>query len=330
MRFYDISITDQSGTPIIIDGVPMRFTSFKNGVSTPGALNIEFDIPVVTEDIPAGNAFLKIWGIPLAILNKARSLNYANITIMAGMKFGLPLANAQAAAIPIRNGVIYQGSIFQAFGNWQGAEQTLDLIITTQLSATPQDAASKTKPFVFSCKAGATFADAIKQTMASAKINAVVAIDPSVVAAEPIIFTADTITTFAQTLNDQSIRVKKLPAYPGIKVAKTITGYSFTDNSSPGGGINVDFTDLIGQPAWQDFATVQMKTVLRSDIHVTDTVNLPQANVLNSAKAFSNLKESIAYKGTAWVKSVRHIGNFRQPDANSWVTVIDALPNING
>lgn len=103
MRFYDIQITDTSGTPVIIDGVTMRFTSFKNGVSTvstPGALNIEFDIPIVTQDIPAGNAFLKIWGIPLSILNQARSLNYKNIKIMAGMMPGPSIGERASGGDP--------------------------------------------------------------------------------------------------------------------------------------------------------------------------------------------------------------------------------------
>jgi hypothetical protein len=307
----------------------MRFTSFKNGVSTPGALNIEFDIPVVTADIPAGNAMLKIWGLDLSILNKAALLNYKNITIRAGMKNGLPLANEQANASPSRNGIIFQGSIFQAFGNWQGTEQSLDLVITTQLVARPQDEPKRALPLIFSCAKGQSFSEAISQAMQAAGIVSTIEISGSIVATEPIIFRADTLGSFAQTLDAQSRRMSGDPLYLGIKMVKSIDGYDFTDNTSQKSGVQVKFNDLIGQPAWQDFSTVQMKVVMRSDIHVADTVIMPQSNTLTTARAFSNLKEGIAYAGSGWVKSVRHIGNFRQPDANSWVSVIDVLMNTS-
>ncbi len=328
MRFYEIQITDTSGNVVQVGGVPMSFSSHNSaGGVNKGALNIEFDIPVVTYDIPAGNAFLKIWGVDLATLNQAALLNSKNITILAGMKEGLPLANEQVNQSPNRNGIIFQGSIFQAFGNWQGTEQSLDLIITTQLTPRPQEAPKKRNPIIFNCKKGQSFSDAIAASMQAAGISASVSTDGGVVATEPVIFQALGMSEFAQVLKVQSKRFSGASDYLGIQTCKTGDGYKFDDGTKQKNPISINFNDLIGQPTWLELLVVQLKTVMRSDIQVMDTVTMPKSNILNRAKLLGEVKEEIAFSGTALVKSVRHIGNFRQQDANSWVTVIDSILN---
>ena len=293
----------------------------------PGALNIEFDLPVLTADIPAGNGFLKIWGIDLATLNKASMLNAMNITIAAGMKTGLPLANEQVAAYPVRNGIIFQGTIFQAFGNWQGTEQSLDMILTTRLSPAPEIKPKSNRPIVFNCQAGQPFQGAISQALSLAGITSKVNVSPLLTPAEPVIFQCSNITTFAQAILDQSKLVMKNPNYLGVKTIKTVYGYDCTDNTVPGAPIGVFFNDLIGQPTWLDYLVVQMKLVLRSDISVGATVLMPPSIMLNKAKIYGVVKNDISFKGTGWVQHVRHIGNFRQQDANSWATVVDSIMN---
>jgi hypothetical protein len=326
MRYYSIEITDQAGLPVSINGKPVAFGSHDlHGNVFRGALNIEFDLPVVTADIPAGNGYLKIWGIDLSTLNLASTLNSKNITISAGMRAGLPLANEQVAASPMRSGILFQGTIFQAFGNWQGTEQSLDLIVTTHLSAAPQVAPVKNKPIVFSCPLGGSFQSSISQAMAAAGITSKISVSPLLTPAEPIIFQAGGINNFARSLMDQSQRIVNNPNYLGVKASKTVYGYQFSDNTTPGAPIGVFFNDLIGQPTWLDLLTVQMRLVLRSDITVMATVLMPPAISLNKSKVFGVVKNNIAFTGTGWVQSVRHIGNFRQQDANSWVTVVDSI-----
>ena len=327
MRFYDISITDTSGKVISIDGFDMVFTSFKNGRTIPSALNIEMDIPIVTEDVPAGNAYIKIWGVDLGLINKASNLNFQNIKIMAGMQKGLPLATQQANYSPIRNGIILQGTILQALGNWQGNEQTLDLIIMTRL-VTAQAEIAKPKPIVVECKTGASLQDAITAALSNAGINSIVKCDPGLVPSAPGLFAHyQNINLFAQDMDFHSKRIINRPNYIGLKFAKTSDGYYGTDNTQTADTpIPIEFNDLIGQPTWLNYNEVQLKCVMRSDIKVANTIKMPKSNIIQGK--FFAPKNDIFYTGTAFVSQVRHIGNFRQPDANSWVSVINVFPNI--
>lgn len=120
MRFYDIQISDPaSGTQLA------RFTSydFVNQATIPGALNIELDIPVAPYFVPDVSAYVSVWGIGLQNIAQARDFNNLAIKVYGGMKKGLPLAKPQQA------GLLIAGEIQQAYGNWIGTEQTLDLQI---------------------------------------------------------------------------------------------------------------------------------------------------------------------------------------------------------
>ena len=323
MRYYDIAITEQDGTLTKLGGNDAHFTSFQNGalggVTIPGALNIEMDIPIHSAEVPAGDAYVKIWGVDLNTINNALNLNKKNITIMAGMKRGLPLANLQVDASPIRNGIIFNGSVLQAFGNWQGGEQTLDLIIMSRLTVAPK---------TFVCKKGDLLSNSISKAFSDMVIRADVQIDSRLVAAEePIIFIIDSIENMAEQLYQTSKNIIKDKNYFGIRIIKTDSGYFVTDNTKPPPAtIQLDFTDFIGQPTWLTFNTLQIKCVLRSDIRVGNTITMPESNFTQGK--FFNPKDGIAMTGNAYVDKVRHIANLRQPDANSWVTVMDVIPEL--
>ncbi|HET8686463.1 MAG TPA: hypothetical protein VFM18_07340 [Methanosarcina sp.] len=331
MRFYDITITDQTGNTITLDGVdgpvPMHWASHKNGVMVPGALNVEWDVPTAAMDTPVGDSYVKIWGIDLLTLNRVSNLRWQNITIQAGMQSGLPLATEQAQAKPARNGIIFQGTILQPYGNWQGVEQSLDFVVTTQIKSVPTDIPSLKKLLVFDCAPNQSFASALQKTVSDAKIVSSINIDPRLVASERITFSADNAGRFGQQIAEQSINVLNDPTYSGVKMVKTASGYDFVDQSFTKTGIPVLFNDLIGQPTWIQYLVLQLKLVMRSDIKVGDTIILPKnTNIIQQAKAF-NPSENLEFTGTAWVQQVRHVANFRQADANSWVTVIDVIIN---
>ena len=46
------------------------------------------------------------------------------------------------------------------------------------------------------------------------------------------------------------------------------------------------------------------------------------------ASSYSQFRDAAAFTGDFLVSSVRLLGNSRQPDANSWVTVINAHPDV--
>ena len=355
MRFYRIEITDSSGIPVNLgSGLPMlaTWTSFltgsgsytpgligANGLTDPGALNIEMDIPVVSEDIPSGQGYLKIWGISLDMVNNASKLNYKNITIYAGFQKGLPLANAQILASPIRNGIIFKGSIYQAFGNWQGNEQTIEMFLGPQLS--PNTKPGQNTPLILTCPIGADYGNSIQNALQLAGITVdSLSISPLLsTAILPAFGSHTTLFDFATAIKSASkAALSFVPGYDGIKIIRkhpnSVTNLPVvivTDNAAPPTSIpvNIHFSDLIGQPVWLDFNTLQFKLMMRSDISIGMQINFPTAAIfaVNTAQSESQFKNGIAYSGSAYVNAVRYVGNFRQETGDSWITIVDCFPN---
>ena len=157
MRFYQIDFTNpKTGDKVLPSSLGgMGITSLlSDGTPNPAALNIEFDIPFLNFANPNKNAWLRIWGLSLKDIGAALDLNDINVLITAGMSKGLPLAN------PTQQGVLLKGSVFQAYGNWIGTDQTLDMNFQ---AANTTDLAVLNYPFLW--KKGTTLATAIKQTL---------------------------------------------------------------------------------------------------------------------------------------------------------------------
>jgi hypothetical protein len=308
-----------------------------NGLTDPGALNIEMDIPVVSEDIPSGQGYLKIWGISLDMVNNASKLNYKNITIYAGFQKGLPLANAQILASPVRNGIIFKGSIYQAFGNWQGNEQTIEMFLGPQLS--PNTKPGQNTPMILTCPIGANYGSSIRSALELAGITVdSLSISPSLsTAILPAIGSHPTLFDFATAIKSASkATLSFVPGYDGIKIIRkqpnsvtSLPMVTVTDNTAPptSAPISINFSDMIGQPVWLDFNTLQLKLMMRSDISIGMQVLLPPNYAILTAQSQSQLKNGIAYTGTAYVNAVRYIGNFRQETGDSWITIVDCFPN---
>ena len=75
------------------------------------------------------NCWVRIWGIGLQDISQAQYLPNQPFSMMGGMSTGLPLAN------PGEAGPLGGGTIYQAFGNWIGTEQTLDIISVASSSS---------------------------------------------------------------------------------------------------------------------------------------------------------------------------------------------------
>lgn len=329
MRFYHVEITDESGAVVNLGNGPMSFSTHNDfGIFKPGALGIEFDLPVFAADVPAGDGLVKIYGVDLETLNQASILNLKNIRIEAGMMPGFPLATEQAQAKPSRRGVIFEGSIKQAFGTWQGTEQSLDMLVSVQLTSKPKETPAEARPLLFNCAKGGNFSDAIGKAMNAAGIDAQIVVDSRLVCSEALMFRASNMQDFALALKRQSKQIIKDANYQGIYVVRRVGGYDFVDNSGDALAIAVMFNDLIGQPVWHDVIKAQMKLVMRSDIAVGSTVQMPKEYIaVNRARILGSVRDQITFVGTAFVDRVRHVGNSRQPDANSWVTIVDVVLN---
>lgn len=339
MRFYNIVITDKNGNVQVPNAQAGAFTatpasanastwtSFVNGQTLPGALNIELDIPIAGYAEPQGNAWLRVWGIPLVQIAQSANLNNMNIAIYAGMQKGLPLAKPQQA------GLIIQGQIFQSFGNWRGVDMTLDFVLYPSGGTL-----TAPKNIVLNWKAGTPLSQALNATLQIAfpGFKIVIAVSPNLVLAHDEVSFHGTLSQFAQFLNGITRPIVG-GTYPGVDIAvygNTITAFDLTQpfgNTTLSKPNQIAFEDMIGQPTWIGPQQINLQLVMRHDINVGDYIKLPPGiaspyalTTVAAAVPNTPARNKTSFSGVFNVMDVHHFGNFRQADATSWNTTVNA------
>jgi hypothetical protein len=325
---------------IQIDGGP-TFTSFPNGMNDPGALQVELDIPIAALASPAfAGAAVKIYGIPLSMISQANNLRFKNIKVYGGFKAGLPLAN------PAQSGLLVQGYIFQSFGNWIGTEQSLVLVILAGAAPANTSAPATPPNLVFNMPKGTSMATAIQKTLADAYPNmtANINISPNLTLLADEQHVASSQQEFGRYIMRTSKGIITTAGYSGVEIVPKGNTFNVFDNitppkpasttagSSTAGSTQaaspaktIAFQDLIGQPTWLESPNIQFKCPMRADINIGDMVTLPQTQTTNSIGSGSSLiNQNVAFQGSFFINSIRHVGNFRQANADAWVTVFDA------
>jgi hypothetical protein len=324
MRYYTIIISDpQSGKEF------QRYSSFQNGQTLAGALDIEFDIPVVPFAAPMGVPYVRVWGIPLAQISQSNNLVGKRIQVFGGMQKGLPLAN------PNQNGLLVQGFIQQALGNWVGNDMTLDMFIAT--AATPANLALNDSAdsalddvvpnIVLNWKANTPLAQAIEDTLTTAYpgFSVDIAISDDLVRAEDQWGFYSSLTEFSQWVKMTSLDIVG-DNYAGVDITVRDKVFVVRDGTTETPPKLIAFQDLVGQPTWIDSPFINIKLVMRADLQVWDFIKLPEKGVLavTTPQAVSQFRNLPTFKGVFFISRVRHVGHYRQPTAESWVTVVDA------
>ena len=366
MRYYDLQILPANG------GAAVRhWTSHPNGPQSapdPGALNVEFDLVIMPFAQASGGSgsadystsFIRVWGIPIADISQASNLSAPTNDIFTykailkgGMGKGLPLAN------PAQIDTLVQGSVWRAIGNWVGTSMTLDLYISSPKAPTAPSysntnvARSPINNFTFDWKQGKPIATAIAATLKAAYPEIQVLIDVSSALVKGndefgIYGTVQEFTNYIQSVT-KSVLGPGDPTYQGVTIAPRDGGVVAYDSKGGDNGgaktpqyktVNISFLDLIGQPTWLDNQIIQVTTVMRGDIQINDTITMPVTlttvspagiNKSNSG-TFNQARFSSQFQGNWQVRTVRQVGNYKQPHATSWVTVIEAINNkgVNG
>ena len=324
MRYYNIVLTNSTTgaqiLPASLQGLPLS-SLLPNGQVNTSALNIELDLPVGPMHAPIGQGIVKIWGISLAEIGSAYNLNDNLISVYAGMSKGLPLANPSQARLLIK------GKIFQAFGNWQGTEQSIDLIFYPD-GGTNADP----KNFALNWQAGTPLATALSGALTTGLPNAKQQINLSPrltlnYAVQGVYGTLNNLSTWANSFSQSIITDAN---YPGVTITYDGTTVKVTDQTTPPPNVTaIEFTDLLGQPTWIGSQTIQFKTVMRGDINLQDVVSLPQGPTIVTAASLSrflNIQDKTSFTGNYVVQEIHHYGNFRQPDGASWNTTFNARP----
>lgn len=322
MRFYSIDITNpKTGKPVLPSSLKgRRITSLlDNGNYNPSALNIEFDIPEFLANAPDSNAWVRIWGLSLQDI-MVPDVNDMLIKISLGMSKGLPLAN------PSQQGVVLDGQIFQAYGNWVGTDMTLDLQFVPASGSN-----TDLKNLTFSWRAGTSLESMIRQTLTTAfpTRKQIIQISQKLVLPNSEAGYYASLIQFAQYVEGISKAIIGGTAYPGIKISDDGTTIKVWDSTvaPPDDQIKtIDFKDMIGQPTWLAPGVISVKLVLRGDLSLGQIIKMPKSLITTTGAAFLRFQDKSAQTGKFMISQIHHYGNFRQPDAASWNTTIQANP----
>ena len=321
MRYYDILITDPVG-----GAPPIHISSLNDDGSTnPNARSIDLDIPVGPMHSPQSGAYVRIWGVAISDISQSQQLNDRHIVVSGGMAKGLPLA------VPSQRGVLVEGKIYQAFGNWLGTQQSLDIVIYPDVGTY-----DKPTQILFNWKAGQQLSDAVTASIGLAFPGASVTnsgICPSLAISQNQIGVFGSLRQLAEYVQKKSSAMAPPTtsgaSYSGLQICSSGSGFRLIDNyGSASNPVNLLFTDLIGQPTWIDLVTIQISTVMRGDISVGDYLMMPPSQLTTSPASGSRFRQQSIFSGLVQVIGkglIRHVGSFRQPDAMSWITTINAV-----
>ena len=316
MRFYEITISPSSQSPTAF--TPITYTSLKpNGTNNGAALRVDLDIYQALFNQPAQAAVMTIYGVPFSDINQAANFNLADVSISLGMSKGLPITTP-------RNGLIINGTILQAYGNWQGTDVRLSLIIV----AKGLDQATNAN-LSFNWAKGTSLQSAITnclQTAYGQSININGTISANLIAPETQPGKFSNLRQLSNYVFDASKAINPSPSYRGVSLGYTSNGFLMLDGTDTSAEPKqIEYVDIIGNLTWKDIATIQAKLVMRNDLNIGDVIKFPlYAPTVNVALQSGGGRGKISFDGTFTVIQVRHVGSSRQANADSWVTIIDA------
>jgi hypothetical protein len=317
MRYYSITISPTSQSKQF---TALTYTTLPQGNTIPdgGALQCDIDIFQTLFHQPSQIASIILHGISFQDLNQSANWNGAQITVAIGMSAGLPFAN------PFQQGQIINGTIYQSFGNWQGNQVSLNLLIIPSTINPSQDV-----NLSFNWIKGTTLESAVRTTLGIAYPALTISgsFNANLVYTETQPGQYMNLKTFAQTINTISKQIITDPTYTGVGINVTVGGFNLVDNTVPAQKTtNINFTDLVGNLTWIDIATIQAKLVMRADLNIGDYIIFPTgAPATNTATGFGQLRNLVSFDGKFLINSIRHVGSSRQPSADSWVTIVDCV-----
>jgi hypothetical protein len=323
MRYYKIVISPPSGSGST-GFAPITYSTLNSTGGTNGsALQVDLDLFQTWYHQPAQNGFVRISGVDFKQIRQTANLNpsgtnYCSIQIYVGMAKGLPYAN------PNQAGLIINGSILQAFGNWQGNQTSLDLIVIPS-TYVPDTSINLTCNWLKSENLQQAITNTLNTAYPGIPVNGTISSD--------LLYTEDQVGqyanlyAFSEYVNQVSRQIKPKDNYLGVSIASTSSGFLLFDGTQPTAKtIKINFQDIVGNITWIDTFTIQAKLVMRADMDVGTLVQFPTGiPFINTAGSYSQFRTNISFNGIFSINSVRHVGNSRQPDGNSWVTIIECV-----
>ena len=353
MRYYAIKI---DGAPAnIFPPVPgafvsgAQFCSVVNGKHDPGALDVQFDIPIGSDSAVnvVQGAFVKIRGISLPMISQAANLTNMPVSVYGGMSAGLPLANAQLGHL-VNQGLLMKGTTQVVFGNWQGNETSLDFFFGHGVpGGGPSASAVKggtgnpylPKNHIWNWPKNTPMDSAIKNMLSTVYtgFNINVKVSPQLKLPYNDLGFYPSAKVVSQYLHSISMSIlgKTIPNYKGVHVTFKGNNINVEDGTqapiSPAGQIS--YIDLVGQPTWIKAQTISFNVIMRSDLVCQQTVQMPQTVAvtgLDAAKSPGPASNPLTFQGKFKINHLRHVGQYRQPTGSDWITTVEAQTDGSG
>lgn len=318
-RYYEITVTPIGGTK------PLKSWSSENqGVYNPQAQNIVIDLLAYDYATPMGASTISIEGVNIEDIGQAKSFTGMTLQIRGGMKKGLPLAN------PHQAGTLLTGQVFQGFGNWEGTNMTLDFVVLASpfTYSTPGN-------FVLNWPKGTALSGSLSSMLSGAfgsDVNQIINISPNRVLPIDQIghyHSFEQASTAITGMTEGQFGSTDPGVILSIRGDGTVMATDYTQPSNP---VQIQFTDMVGQPVWIAPYEIQMKLVMRADLSVSTLIkmpeqltNLPGIVTTQPGSLPSYTDQNSIFTGNFFVKSLRHVGNFRSPQGESWVTIVNAI-----
>ena len=339
MRYYDIQLYRPGETAIAKrqDGTLYQWTSHPKIGSQlapdPGALHVILDSYVYSYDAAEQQTILQIWGPNFQDLMQASNFTGWTVKIYGGFQSGLPLNN------PAQAGLLIVGTVFQCFGNWQGTDMTLDFVIVLAGALASQDT-----NISFFWAAGTSLQSAVSTCLKAAfpDANVTFNISPKLVLPNDEHHVCSSLTNLAQYLRPLTQQIVGGSNYPGVMIVQSGQDITVTDNTTAPKAGSIAFQDFVGQPTWIANQTIQFANPMRADLTVGGVVTLPTGlvggmgtpygspgAVVTTSASQPQARQSSSFSGQFTIVSVHHLGAYRQPDGQSWITVINATVNAS-
>jgi len=237
------------------------------------------------------------------------------------MQQGMPLSN------PNEQGLLVQGIVRPALGNWTGTNMYVDFYITPGTLGNPTVPGAAN--IVHTQPAQQPLSTAVKNALQTAfpGFTANLQISPNLVRPNDEHGFYQTLGQYATFLNNASHDIMKTAGYPGVQVSVTGTTINVDGTQGQTGAKTINAWDLIGQPIWTGTNTAQWRTVMRGDFKVFDTATLPKtlATLTPIGGGQVSGQGINVIQGSFMIQHIRHVGSFRNPDGSAWCTIFDGV-----
>jgi hypothetical protein len=301
--------------------------SAPGGVPNANALQVELDIHTTSKDAPDNGSFVRLWGVGLKAISQTRNYYGKSIEVYGGMAKGLPLAKPQ------QFGLLAKGVVTQAFGNWEGVNQSLDIAFRAGEAppcAGGPNPSPPQKNIVLNWKKGQDLGEALRSTLRVAYpgVDVVINLTRKLIADQDYPSYHPSLSQLAYDIRRYSQQMVG-GHYPGVSIDDSKGKIVVFDEKS-GRNIVIAFEDLIGMPTWIGNQTIQLKTIMRGDVTIEDRLTLPRTFVNSSqsgAPVGSFLDQQMSFTGDWSVQSIRHVGHSRAPAGDAWVSIFECYSN---